>query len=299
MFRNTSVTSKKYLAFQKIDGIDVCLFSLYVQEFDENTPEPNRSRVNIAYLDSVDYFRPREMRTYVFHEILISYLKWSQERGFRQAHIWACPPQRGDNFIFWCHPPHQKTPSRDRLTSWYSTMLDRATSLNICANVDNLYNSFFSSYYKRDEVGPRSASRHSYVNRNHLPSFSAHQCSIDETNNSNNGEGGEILQAPICPPVFEGDMWVNDCSRAYRLVQVRSKSSEGQDRNLNQRKCREALKMLMAKSIAQAFLHPVNPIPLNIPDYFEVIGTPMDLGTVRDKLRQGYYPNMQNFAEVC
>jgi hypothetical protein len=49
---------KCLLMFQEIDGVDVCLFSLYVHEFDESCPAPNTSTVYIAYLDSVDYFRP-------------------------------------------------------------------------------------------------------------------------------------------------------------------------------------------------------------------------------------------------
>ena len=48
---------KCILMFQKVDGVDICLFCLYVQEFDEKCPEPNKSVVYIAYLDSVDFFR--------------------------------------------------------------------------------------------------------------------------------------------------------------------------------------------------------------------------------------------------
>ena len=98
---------KCILLFQEVDGVDVCLFSLYVQEFGDSCPAPNKGVVYISYLDSVDYFRPVEARTMVYHEIVIAYLKWAQLRGFRQGHIWSCPPQRGDNFIFWCHPSHQ------------------------------------------------------------------------------------------------------------------------------------------------------------------------------------------------
>lgn len=141
---------KCILLFQEIDGIDVCLFCLYTQEFNNECPEPNRSKVYIAYLDSIEYFRPMEARTTVYHEIMIGYLQWAQCRGFQQCHIWSCPPQRGDNFIFWCHPTHQRTPSRERLSSWYSSILCRATSLKIIDSTKNLYKSYFSEFSRRD-----------------------------------------------------------------------------------------------------------------------------------------------------
>ena len=44
------------------------------------------------------------------------------------AHIWACPPSEGDDYIFHCHPDEQKIPKPKRLTDWYRKMLDRGKS---------------------------------------------------------------------------------------------------------------------------------------------------------------------------
>lgn len=41
------------------------------------------------------------------------------------AHIWACPPSEGDDYIFHCHPPEQKIPKPKRLQEWYKKMLDK------------------------------------------------------------------------------------------------------------------------------------------------------------------------------
>ena len=45
---------------------------------------------------------------------------------YTMAHIWACPPSEGDDYIFHCHPPEQKIPKPKRLQEWYKKMLDKA-----------------------------------------------------------------------------------------------------------------------------------------------------------------------------
>jgi E1A/CREB-binding protein len=79
---------KNVFLFQRLDGVDVCLFAMYVQEYGDKCPAPNRRKVYISYLDSVAYFRPRIYRTEVYHSIISAYLDYVRRRGYWSAHIW-------------------------------------------------------------------------------------------------------------------------------------------------------------------------------------------------------------------
>lgn len=62
--------------------------------------------------------------------------------------------------------------------------------------------------------------------------------------------------------------------------------------------CSSVLRELMKKTNSHLnwpFLMPVDPVSLNIPDYFEVVKQPMDLGTIRKKLDTGMYARSDQF----
>jgi hypothetical protein len=59
--------------------------------------------------------------------------------------------------------------------------------------------------------------------------------------------------------------------------------------------CAQTIKSLKKHKRAIAFLDPVDPIQFNIPDYFDIIKSPMDLGTVEKKLAAEAYPTVEAF----
>eukprot|EP01029_Cantina_marsupialis_P012298 TRINITY_DN27146_c0_g1_i1.p1 TRINITY_DN27146_c0_g1~~TRINITY_DN27146_c0_g1_i1.p1 ORF type:complete len:1336 (-),score=283.60 TRINITY_DN27146_c0_g1_i1:427-4434(-) len=136
--------SKCIAVFHNIDGVDVCIFVMYVQEYNHRCEGPNKRAVYISYLDSVKYFNPASQRTLLYQGIIKSYLQYVKCMGFYKAYIWACPPTKGDDYILYCHPEDQKTPRADRLREWYITLLcDCMVSGDSIANVRDFYSEHF------------------------------------------------------------------------------------------------------------------------------------------------------------
>lgn len=138
-----SVRTKCIAMFQKIHGIDTLLFAVYVYEYGHECAAPNRRRVYISYLDSVQYLEPKCYRTVAYHAVLVEYLRYVKSRGFHTAHIWSCPPAPGDDYIFYSHPQHQLIPRDDMLRGWYQRMLDNAKAEGVVLRTTTLYDEYF------------------------------------------------------------------------------------------------------------------------------------------------------------
>jgi E1A/CREB-binding protein len=147
-----SYKQKVVLLFQHQDGVDMCLFCLYLQEYGDDCSPPNNRVVHVSYLDSVKYFLPEKMsaagmgvalRTMVYHDILLGYCQYAKSLGYCAMHIWACPPMAGDDYILYCHPGKQKMPRSDRLREWYLTMLRRGKVEGTVTYISNLYDTYF------------------------------------------------------------------------------------------------------------------------------------------------------------
>ncbi|CAK9171622.1 unnamed protein product [Ilex paraguariensis] len=67
------------------------------------------------------------------------------------------------------------------------------------------------------------------------------------------------------------------------------------DRRVKQQ-CSSILNTLMNHPYAWVFNKPVDPVALNIPDYFSIISQPMDLGTIKTKLEGTVYFSIDEFG---
>ncbi|KAK3031773.1 hypothetical protein RJ639_037070 [Escallonia herrerae] len=62
-------------------------------------------------------------------------------------------------------------------------------------------------------------------------------------------------------------------------------------------RCSGILERLRAHPTGWVFSNPVDPIKLDIPDYFAVISRPMDFGTIKAKLEDGIYTSCEEFED--
>lgn len=123
--------AKTLLAFVEINGNDVCFFAAYFHEYCSDCPPPNTRRIYISYIDSVNFFEPKQHRSMVYNEILMGYMEHARALGYTSLHLWACPPQKGDEYVFYSHPPDQKIPAQARLQKWYEAMFTRGKDAGI------------------------------------------------------------------------------------------------------------------------------------------------------------------------
>lgn len=135
--------SRCICVFQELDGVDVLIFTLYVQEYGPDSLDPNRGRVYVSYLDSVNYFQPKKLRTLMHQQVMLGFLEDCKNRGFHTAHIWSCPPLKGDDYIFFCKPENQKIPKSARLRQWYQKLLQQAKKDGLVINISNLYAEYY------------------------------------------------------------------------------------------------------------------------------------------------------------
>jgi len=142
--------SKSIMVFQDLGDCDVCLFSMYVQEYGLDCPEPNKGRCYISYLDSVRFFQctdPKDPeahhRSDLYHEIMASYLGFIRNFGFTKVHIWVEPPKPYDEYIFFGRPAQdKKVMERHSLRRWYNKMLEKCKAQRIVERYNNMYDEF-------------------------------------------------------------------------------------------------------------------------------------------------------------
>lgn len=89
-----------------------------------------------------------------------------------------------------------------------------------------------------------------------------------------------------------------DCARKrgpQGVLENQKVKKQKMDRSMTLQ-CSIILKKLMSHKAGWIFNQPVDPVVLNIPDYFAIISKPMDLGTIKSKLEKDMYSDIEEFA---
>lgn len=125
---------------------------------------------------------------------------------------------------------------------------------------------------------------------------------ISNNNNNNNvspsgGGGGDLLRksagikiksksfSSSFSPCINAETLKGEKTPKKESLSVSKDSSRYNKKELDA--ALEVIKKVMKMDAAEPFNTPVDPIALGIPDYFEVIDTPMDFGTIRGNLESG------------
>jgi E1A/CREB-binding protein len=146
--------SRAIFLFQRVSGVDVLLFVMYVHEHGPDAPAPNKNTVYIAYLDSVHFFRPCEFRSIVYRELLVGYLEFSRQNGAIACYIWSCPPSHPkDDYILHCHPQDQRVPTPPMLRGWYHGLAKSAIDQGVVTSCCTLSEEHFENQDKVSWLG--------------------------------------------------------------------------------------------------------------------------------------------------
>ncbi|CAH0473821.1 unnamed protein product [Peronospora belbahrii] len=219
-----SYLSRGLYLFQKHEGMEVCLFTIYAQEFGDNCElQANRRAVYIAYLDSVRYLKPASARTAAYHLILLAYFDYLRRHGFSRVHIWSCPPQKRISYVFWCRPAFQKTPSSEHLRCWYNRVLVKAKERGIVKDWTTLYNRYFSDSVCDSAPGGNSELPTSFVSTKEKNGVgvSTRGTTVQSVNSEE-----LVWPAKQLPPIFDGDIIPSELDRILGRIMSRNEKQK-------------------------------------------------------------------------
>ncbi|KAF1777243.1 CBP histone acetyltransferase [Phytophthora cactorum] len=221
--------SRGLYLFQKHEGMEVCLFTIYAQEFgDDCELEANRRSVYIAYLDSVRYLKPTSARTAAYHLIMLAYFDYVRRHGFSRVHIWSCPPQKRISYVFWCRPSFQKTPSAEHLRRWYNNLLTKAKEYGIVKDWTTLYDRYFSESVCGPSGNGESTPSASFVS---VKEESGVGVSTRGTTVLSVNPDELVWPANQLPPIFDGDIIPSELERILGRIISRNEKQKRASEN--------------------------------------------------------------------
>jgi hypothetical protein len=94
----------------------------------------------------------------------------------------------------------------------------------------------------------------------------------------------QMLEAPDPSPPASSLTQITSSGRVHRAPPFHAK-------------CKEILKELSKHPLSVYFNDPVDPVKLNIPDYFTIVKEPMDFTTIKNNFEEHFYTSHEQYAE--
>ena len=138
---------KGIFAFQKIGGVDVCFFGMFVDAYGSNCSRENAGLVVISYIDSVKFLQPAQHRSSIYQQIIMGYWNYAKLLGYTRCNIQSIPAPEGEQYIFHGSPPDQILPDYNHLNGWYRRLLDKAKAQGVALDyVDGTMGEWFRTF---------------------------------------------------------------------------------------------------------------------------------------------------------
>ncbi|KAL6990501.1 hypothetical protein U1Q18_043554, partial [Sarracenia purpurea var. burkii] len=126
------------------------------------------------------------------------------------------------------------------------------------------------------------------VNEKNSKMINSHKLVIPASGDSQSYYASDTLKAKSCA--------MGSHKRKFQGVGDGKKEKRRKMDRTVTRQCSSILKQLMTHPAGWVFNQPVDPVKLDIPDYFTIISEPMDLGTIKTKLDTNSYSSAEEFA---
>ncbi|KAF1764059.1 hypothetical protein GCK72_004005 [Caenorhabditis remanei] len=131
--KTMNYVSRALHVYQRIDDVDVITFAIYTAEYEFRGGEEKWSLID--YIDSLPYFKKFDgvQKKEIHHMLIHTYYEYMGGLGFRSAHLWSNPPQKGDDYVFNIHPFDQPFLNPTGLIGWYQSLLRAGQEKKILA----------------------------------------------------------------------------------------------------------------------------------------------------------------------
>lgn len=150
-----SEEERMVFVYHFIDELPVLIFAVLVYYKSKSWLEDGTTTrllcaqdMYISYIDSVNFFQPKHLRTPLYQKCLLGIMDFSRTfLNITKCFLWSCPLKPGDDYILNIHPEDQLFPDQERLNRWYFDLFSLGKRTKLIASYGNL-----NDYLKKNNI---------------------------------------------------------------------------------------------------------------------------------------------------